>query len=60
MEHGFHGALYFNVARDILMGESKSRVWNQVRNVGFVSGYKIIETQYIPAFFEHELAEMRT
>ena len=32
----------------------------QVGNVGFVSGYQIIQTQNIPAFFEQQLAEMRT
>src|ERR1700723_1942176 len=58
MEHGFRRALHFDVTRNVLMGEAESRVRNQVRNIRLVSGHQGVQAKYVPAFFQHQFAEM--
>ena len=60
MKYSFHRALYFDVARNVLMGEAESRVRNQVRDVRLVSGHQVVQTEYVPPLFQHQFAEMRT
>ena len=59
MKYSFHGALHFDVARDVLMGEAESGVRNKVRDVRLVSGHQVVQTKYVPALFQHQFAEMR-
>lgn len=58
MEHRVHGAMDFDVARNVLPEETEIRVREQVGNVGIGAGDKIVEAKDFPALFEEVFAQM--
>jgi hypothetical protein len=59
MQYRLDGPWHVDVPADVLAAEPKLGMSQQVPNIGIAAGDKIIQAEDLPAFVEHQVAEMR-
>ena len=58
MQHRIHGPGDLDVFRNVLLGETKSGIRKQVRNIRISAGDEVVHAKDVPALFDEVIAKM--